>query len=93
MHSAQCGNSYLFKQREASGIVEEDEEPAASVENYYMPHQLIIRDKHATSTLSFVFDASAKSQGARLNNCLCKGSQLTPLIYDALLSFETLFLD
>ena len=35
-----------------------------------------------------MFDASSKSAGPSLNNCLYKGQQLTPLLYDILLRFR-----
>lgn len=77
----------VFKEHKASDILEQAEEPVAPGENFYVPHHTIIRDNHTTAKLKIVFDASAKSQGPSLNNCLYKGPKLTPLIHDVLLYF------
>ena len=42
-----------------------------------------------TSKIRTVFDASARNEGPSLNDCLYKGPQLTPLIFDILHRFRT----
>ena len=83
----------VFKEHKASDILEQAEEPVTPGENCYVPHHTIIRDNHTTTKLKIVFDASAKSQGPSLNNCLYKGPKLTTLIRDVLLYFWTLVFD
>ena len=52
-------------------------------------HHAIFQEDKNTSKIRIVFDASAKSEGSRLIDCLYKGAQLTPLIFDILHRFGT----
>ena len=76
---------YLFKEQKDLGIIEEVSEFAAYGEIHYIPHHPVKRDDHSTTKLRIVFDASSKTDGPSLNDCLYKGPQMTPLIYDILL--------
>ena len=53
-----------------------------------IPHHAVIRRDKSTTRLRIVFDASAKSDGASLNDCLHAGSSLTQSIFDIMLSFR-----
>ena len=53
-----------------------------------VPHHGVIRDDKETSKLRIVFDASSKLSGPSLNDCLYKGPQLTPLLFEIMLKFR-----
>ena len=78
----------VFKEQKDLGIIEEVSKSSALGETHYIPHHPVIRDGHSTNKLRIVFDASSKTDGPSLNDCLYKGSQMTPLIYDILLRFR-----
>ncbi len=62
-------------------VVEESEYPMV----HYLPHHAVIRkDKH-TMKLRVVYDASAKSEGPSLNDCLLTGPKFD---LDILLRFR-----
>ena len=79
----------VFKEQKDLGIIEEVSESSALGETHYMPHHPVIRDDHSTTKLRIGFDASSETDGPSLNDCLYKGPQMTPLIYDILLRFCT----
>ena len=51
-------------------------------ESHYIPHYPVIRNNKSTTKVRIVFDASASSNSPSFNSCLCKGPQLTPLMFD-----------
>ena len=72
------------------GIVEVVEEPEQTTSNkiHYLPHHTVIwRDKNMTK-LRIVYDASAKSDGPSLNDCLHAGPKFDQKIFDLLLIFR-----
>ena len=71
------------------GIVEEVKSPGVKGEVYCLPHHSVIRDDKTMTKVRIVFDASSKETGPSLNECLHKGPQTTPLIFDILLRFRT----
>ena len=79
----------VFKEQKDMGIIEEASEPTTPGEVHYIPHHPVIKENRATTKLRIVFDASAKTDGPSLNDCLYKGPQMTPLLYDILLRFRT----
>ena len=79
----------IFQEQRKLGITEEVTDSGKIGETHYLPHQPVIRQDKETSKVRIVFDASAKSMGPSLNDCLYKGPQLTPLIYDILLRFRS----
>ena len=79
----------VFKEQKGLGIIEEVSESSALGDTHYIPHHPVIRDDHSTTKLRIVFDASSKTDGRSLNDCLYKGPQMTWLIYDILLRFRT----
>ena len=70
------------------GINETVSEPGKKGETHYLAHHAVIRKDKDTNKLKIVFDASAKTFGPSLNECLYKGPQLTPLVFDILLRFR-----
>ena len=55
---------------------------------HYLPHHAIIRRDKKTSKMRIVYDASAKSDGPCLNDCLYSGPSLAENIVDILLRFR-----
>ena len=52
-------------------------------------HHATFQEDKNTSKIRIIFDASEKSEGPRINDCLYKGPQVTPLIFDILHRFRT----
>lgn len=70
------------------GIVEiaDDSTDTRKATHFLLHHAVICMDK-TTSKLRIVFDASAKSSGPSLNNCLYTGPSFGQFIWDILLRF------
>ena len=56
---------------------------------HYMPHHAVIRRDKQTTKLKIVYDASAKSSGPSLNDCLYTGPAMTQSIMDIILRFRS----
>ena len=54
----------------------------------HIPYHVVIRRDKSTTKLRIVYDASAKSDGASLNDCLHAGPALTQSIYDIMTRFR-----
>ncbi len=79
-----------IQQQIGQGIVEVVKRPQDPVagEVHYLPHHAVIRrDKHTTK-LRIVYDASARSQGPSLNDCLFTGPKFDQSILDIVLRFR-----
>ena len=74
-------------------IIEPTNENVSPGKCHYILHHPVIREDKNTSKVRIVFDASAKSDGPRLNQCLYKGPQLTPLVFDILIRFRSFAID
>ena len=72
------------------GIVEVVEKPEQMTSNkiHYLPHHAVIRRDKNTTKLRIVYDASAKSDGPSLNDCLHAGPKFDQKIFDLLLRFR-----
>ena len=79
----------VFAEQLKQGIIEEAPEDCKVGECHYLPHYAVFREDKNTSKIRIVFDTSARSEGSSLNDCLYKGPQLTPLIFDILHRFQT----
>ena len=58
------------------------------IDVHYIPHHPVIRRDKTTSKLRIVYDASAKTNGASLNDCLYAGPAFGQCILDILLRFR-----
>ena len=56
---------------------------------HYLPHHAVVRTDKTTTKLRVVYDASAKSSGPSLNDCLHKGPKFNQLILDLLVRFRS----
>ena len=79
----------VFKEKKQFGIIEPANETGNSGETHYLPHHAVIKENKQTSKVCTVFEASSKVSGPSLNDCLRKGPQLTPLLFDILLRFRS----
>ena len=73
------------------GIVEEVDMAASTKTGrlHYLPHHAVIRKDKATTKVRVVYDASAKTTGSSLNECLHRGPKFDQKIHDLLLRFRT----
>ena len=79
----------IIQEQLSKGIIE----PVASDEStsnpvHYLPHHGVLRTDRATTKLRVVYDASSKSFGPSLNECLYKGPKFHQLILDLLIRFR-----
>ena len=72
------------------GIVEVVEKPSEGGVGrvHYIPHHAVIRTDKSTTKLRIVYDASAKSDGVALNDCVYTGPPFAENIFDVLLRFR-----
>lgn len=62
-------------------------EPDVSVV-HYLPHHAMVRRDKETTRLRIVYNTSARSSGASLNDCLHTGPKFEQRIFDILLRFH-----
>ena len=80
----------VIREQLRRGIVEVVEKPDEGEvgKTHYLPHHAVIRRDKTSTKLRVVYDASAKSNGTALNDCLYTGPPLTENIFDILLRFR-----
>ena len=80
----------VIKEQLRKGIVEVVEKPDEGEvgKTHYLPHHAVVRREKATTRLRVVYDASARSDGVALNDCVYTGPPLTENIFDVLLRFR-----
>ena len=80
----------VIKEQLNNGIVEVVEKPTDGEvgKTHYLPHHAVIRRDKATIKLKVVYDASARSNGAALKDCLYSGPPLAENIFDILPRFR-----
>jgi hypothetical protein len=66
----------------------EDAQSAETERIHYLPHHAVIRYDKDTTKLRIVYDASAKSEGLSLNDCLYVGPKFNQKIIEILLRFR-----
>ena len=81
----------IIQDQVSEGIVEiaAQPSPAANGRIHHLPHHGVVRRDKATSKLRIVYNASANSHGASLNNCLYAGPKFGQSIFDIILRFRT----
>ena len=80
----------VIREQLTKGIVEVvgDLSPQEHKRIHYLPHHAVIREEKQTTKLRIVYDASAKSTGPSLNDCLYVGPAFGQSIMDILLRFR-----
>ena len=80
----------IFKTQLEEGVIEHV--PSSELDSkrcHFLPHHGVIREDKDTTQLRIVFNGSAKSNFVHsLNDCLEKGPNLMPLIFNVLLNLE-----
>ena len=78
----------IFKDQEKSGIIDSIVEPGET--SHSLPHHGVIRQDKETTKLRVVFDGSAKpsKDDLSLNDCLQKGPNLVPHLFDTVVNFR-----
>ena len=81
----------IIKKQIQEGIVESVDNSKGSPDIgsiTYVPHRPVVKEDKSTTKVRIVYDCSAKAGEWSLNECLFKGSCLTPLIFDSFLRFR-----
>ena len=75
---------------ERKGIVEEVDEGIQETTDriHYLPHHGVVRQDKESSKVRIVYDASARSRGPSLNDCLYTGPKSGQSIFDILIRFR-----
>ena len=81
----------VIKDQLTKGVVEivEKEDIGELGKVHYIPHHAVIRRDKETTKLRIVYDASAKTSGPSLNECLYTGPAMTHNIMDIILRFRS----
>ena len=80
----------VMQEQLKNGIIEVvigEELPSGDRIRYFLHHAVIRRDRQTTK-LRVVYDASAKSEGSFLNECLHVGTKFNQIILEILLRFR-----
>ena len=80
----------IIEEQSSKGIISEvDSNSEIKVGRlHFLPHRLVIREDKQTTKVRIVYDASAKSTGPSLNECLYAGPPLLSDISDVLMRFR-----
>ena len=80
----------IIREQMKSGIVETVTSPGGGPIGrvHYLPHHAVVREDKETTKLRVVYDASARSDGPALNDCLYSGPTFGQNILDILLRFR-----
>ena len=80
----------VIREQQEKGIIEKVQESSNTEvgEVHYLPHRAVVKEDRSTTKLRVVFDASARSSGPSLNDCLYVGPSLTQNIFDIILRFR-----
>ena len=81
----------IIESQLSQGIVEHVENSSVETTNkiQYLPHHAVVRRNKETTKVRVVYDASARSAGPSLNDCLHTGPRFDQHIFDLLLRFRT----
>ena len=83
--------SNVIKQQQELGIIERiAKNPGPDESAYYLPHHAVVRREKSTTKVRVVLDGSAKLSESVLsiNECLEKGPNLVPHLFDVLVKFR-----
>ena len=81
----------IIQQQVVSGIIEPvSEEQDTDEGTYYLPHHGVVSQDKKTTKLRVVFDSSAKPDNSNvsINDCLEKGPNLVPDLFDVIINFR-----
>ena len=80
----------VMKEQLRRGMVEEVLDPKEKSHDrvHYLPHHGVVRQDKTTTKLRIVYDASAKTTGPSLNECLYTGPSFGQSIFDILVRFR-----
>ena len=79
----------IFIVQRKVNVIEEAPDSCEAGECHYIPRHPVVKETKDTTDVRIVFDASTTSEGPSLNECLYKGPQLTPIMFDIFLRFLT----
>ena len=82
----------VIEEQVKSGIIEAlPENDDGQGPTHYLPHHGVIRQDRETTKLRVVFDGSAKTDksSASINECLEKGPNLIPHLFDVVIKFRS----
>ena len=80
----------IIREQLERGIVEEVKDPEVAPEViHYLPHHAVTRQDKETTKVRVVYDASARSSGPSLNDCLHTGPKFNQRILEILLRFQS----
>lgn len=85
-----CDYDSIIQEQLRSGVVEIVEEPdkLEGERLHYLPHHAVLRCDKSTTKTRVVYDASAKSEGSSLNECLHIGPKFNQKILEILIRFR-----
>ena len=79
----------VIKEQLSKGIIESAQDSASiSHAIHYLPHHAVVRDDKSTTKLRIEYDASAKTNGPSLNDCLYTGPKFGQNIMDIIIRFR-----
>ena len=79
----------IIREQLKKGIVEAvTDSSATGGQVHYLPHHTVVRSDKTTTKLRIVYDASARTNGPSLNDCLYTGPKFDQKILNILLRFR-----
>ena len=79
----------VINEQVVNGIVEVVDNSVSSTDRtHYLPHHCVVRQNKSTTKVRVVYDASAKTDGPSLNDCLYVGPKSGQSVFDILLRFR-----
>ena len=80
----------IIKEQLGNKIIEKVDNPSIQTGNqtHYLPHHAVVREDKKTTKLRIVYDASARTNGLALNDCLYTGPKFGQKIMDIILRFR-----
>ena len=85
----QLRNDYteIVNSQLTNGIIEKVPDEPTGKRVFYLPHKPVVRQDAMTTKTRMVFDASAKPHplASSINECMCTGPALQPLLWDILI--------